>query len=94
MTIECYQSQCPFHSFQLHSAEGPFCFQPECQYPIQIAVYSSDEWCYISASHYFPEFRSRDYRTLFLKHGVDPEFIIHSQAPDGSTHFWSKKQPL
>lgn len=93
MTIECYQSTCPFHSFQAHSSEGPFCFQSQCQFPVQVRVWSRDEWCYSRYSHYFQELKSQPYHILQLKPGVDPEPIIHSDLPNSPNHFWFKKQP-
>lgn len=30
MTIECYYHQCPKHSNQDKSGEGPFCYEQEC----------------------------------------------------------------
>ncbi len=92
MTIECYKHSCPFHSFQAHSSEGPFCFQPQCQFPVQIHVWSRDEWCYSRYSHYFQELKTRPHRVLLIKNGVDPEPIIHSDLPDSPNHFWFKKQ--
>lgn len=32
MTIECYESKCPYHSCH-YGGEGPFCDEDECQNP-------------------------------------------------------------
>jgi hypothetical protein len=33
MTIECYESSCPFHSCHTHTDEGPFCYETTCKRP-------------------------------------------------------------
>ncbi len=91
MTIECYHSSCTFHSFQAHSSEGPFCFQSQCQFPVQVHVWSRDEWCYSSYSHYFQELKSRPHRLHLLKNNIDPEPVIHSETESSPVHFYSNR---